>query len=62
MNIGGISIILLLGICNLLLVLFQLVSGFRIIKVNPKVHKKTGIALVIFTLAHGFLAFFAHSS
>jgi len=61
MNIGGISIILLLGICNLLLVFFQLLSGLRIIKANTKIHKKTGIALVIFTLVHGFLAFFAHS-
>jgi len=59
MNIGGISIILILGICNLLLVLFQLLSGLRIIKVKPKVHKKTGIALLIFALAHGSLALLA---
>jgi hypothetical protein len=62
MNIGGISIILLLGICNLLLVFFQLLSGLRIIKVSPKVHKKTGIALVFFALVHGLLALFANLS
>lgn len=61
MNIGGISIILILGVCNLLLVFFQALSGLRIIKVSPKVHKKTGIALVIFALAHGFLAVLANS-
>ena len=61
MNIGGISIILLLGIFNLLLVFFQLLSGLRIIKVSPKVHKKTGITLMVFAIAHGLLAVFANS-
>ena len=61
MNIGGISIILLLGICNLLLVFFQLLSGLRIIKVSSKVHKKTGITLMVFAIAHGLLALFANS-
>lgn len=59
MNIGGISIILILGICNLLLIFFQLLSGLRIIKVKHKVHKKTGITLLIFALVHGSLAFLA---
>jgi hypothetical protein len=61
MNIAGISIILLLGVCNLLLVFFQLLSGLRIIKAGSKIHKKTGITLVVFALAHGLLAIFTHS-
>ena len=61
MTIGGISIIFLLGIGNLLLVLFQLLSGLRILKVNPKVHRKTGIALVVFAIAHGALAVLANA-
>ena len=61
MNIGGISIILILGMCNLLLVCFQLLSGLRIIKVGIKLHRKTGIALFVFAIVHGLLAIFAHS-
>ncbi len=56
MTIAGISIILLLGIVNMLLVLFQLLSGLRVIKVPMGVHRKTGIALVIFAAFHGILA------
>jgi hypothetical protein len=57
MTIGGISIILILGLCNLLLVFFQAASGLRIIKPKIGVHKKTGIALVIFAVTHGVLAY-----
>jgi len=59
MNIGGVSIILVLGFCNLLLILFQLLSGLHIIKVKIKVHRKTGITLLISALIHGSLAFLA---
>ena len=59
MTIGGASIILILGICNLLLILFQLLSGLRVIKVKFGVHKKTGIALVVFATVHGLLGFIA---
>ncbi|MBN2199731.1 MAG: hypothetical protein JW747_07785 [Candidatus Aminicenantes bacterium] len=57
MTIAGISIILILGICNLLLIFFQAASGLRIFKVKIGVHKKTGLALVVFAVAHGLLAF-----
>lgn len=60
MNIGGVSIILILGICNLLLICFQLLSGLRIIKVGIKLHRKTGIALFVFALTHGLLALLAN--
>ena len=59
MTIGEVSIILILGICNLLLILFQLLSGLRVIKVKFGVHKKTGIALVVFATVHGLLGFIA---
>ena len=60
MTIGGVSVILILGICNLLLVFFQAASGLRFIKVKLGVHKTTGLALLIFALTHGLLAFLAN--
>lgn len=60
MTIGGISIILLLGLCNLALILFQLATGLRYLKVPFGVHKKTGLALLIFAILHGTLAFLAN--
>jgi hypothetical protein len=59
MTIAGISIILILGICNLCLVFFQAASGLRLIKPKFGVHKKTGLALAVFATAHAFLAFLA---
>lgn len=59
MNIGGISIILLLGILNFLLILFQLSTGLRWLKVPFGVHRKTGITLLISAILHAVLAFFA---
>lgn len=55
MSVGGVSIILILGLCNLVLLLFQAATGLRIIKVKFGVHKKTGIALLIIALIHAFL-------
>ncbi len=57
MKISGVSIILILGICNFLLLLFQMSSGLRFIKVSFKVHRKTGIILFIMATIHGTLAF-----
>jgi len=45
--IGGISIVLILGVINFLLILFQLSSGLRLIKVPFGTHRKTGTALLI---------------
>jgi len=56
MKIGGISIIFILGICNFVLLLFQVSSGLRVIKVPFKLHKGTGIALFITAMLHGILA------
>jgi hypothetical protein len=59
MNIGGISVILLLGILNLLLILFQLSTGLRWIKVPFGVHKKTGVTLLISATLHAIAALLA---
>ncbi len=55
MAIGGISIILILGIINFLLLLFQLATGLRWIKVRFGVHRKTGILLFVIATVHGLL-------
>jgi hypothetical protein len=57
MTIAGISIILILGLCNLTLILFQLASGLRLIRVRIGIHKKTGILLLILAVLHGGLAY-----
>ncbi len=59
MNSGGLSIILLLGIINFFLILFQLSTGLRIIKVRFGIHRQTGIILLISATLHGFLAYLA---
>lgn len=50
------TIVMALGILNLLLIWFQIASGRRWIKINIKVHRKTGIALVASGTVHGALA------
>ena len=60
MVIGGISIIFILGIINFLLLLFQLSTGLRWIKVKFGVHRKTGILLFIVASIHGFFGILAN--
>jgi cytochrome b subunit of formate dehydrogenase len=60
MTIGGVSLILILGICNLILVLFQAATGLRLVKVKFGVHKKAGLLLVVLAATHGLLAFLAN--
>ena len=59
MTIAGVSIILILGILNFLLLLFQLFSGLHWIKVKFGVHRKTGILLFILATIHGLLGLLA---
>lgn len=59
MKIGGVSIVLILGICNFILLLFQISSGLRWIRVPMSVHRKTGITLFITALTHGTLGILA---
>ena len=56
MKIGGISIVLILGITNFTLLLFQLSSGLRWIRVPMTIHRKSGITLFITAFIHGTLA------
>ena len=56
MTIGGVSIILILGIINFLLLLVQLTSGLHIIKLSFGFHKNAGIILFITGSIHGLLA------
>jgi hypothetical protein len=57
MKIGGISIILLLGTLNMVLILFQMSTGLRWIRVPIGVHKRTGMILFVSALVHAFLAY-----
>ena len=59
MTIGGVSVILILGLVNLGLLVFQLLTGLRILKVRFGVHKKTGIILFVLALIHGALGVLA---
>jgi hypothetical protein len=61
MSIGGISLILLLGIINLILLLFQLSTGLRWVKVPFGTHRKTGMALFISAVLHALLALLVSS-
>ena len=56
MTIGGVSIILILGLLNLVLVAFQISSGLRWIKVPFTVHRRSGILLFFSAVIHAFLA------
>ncbi len=50
--IGGISIVLIFGVINFVLILFQLSSGLRLVKVSFATHRKTGIVLLISAFLH----------
>jgi len=56
MKIGGVSIILILGIVNFLLLLFQISTGLRWVRIRMTIHRKTGITLFIIAFIHGTLA------
>ncbi|MGV7931304.1 MAG: hypothetical protein AB2L13_20770 [Spirochaetota bacterium] len=59
MSIGGVSIILILGLLNMLLIVFQLLSGLRVLRLPMVIHRRTGMALVVTALLHAVLAFMA---
>jgi hypothetical protein len=48
-------IVLMLGIFNFLLILFQLSTGMRWFKVSFQTHRKTGIILLTSALIHALL-------
>ncbi len=51
--------ILVLGVLNLLLILFQISTGFRWIKVPFVWHERSAIVLVVSAVVHAVLAFLA---
>lgn len=53
-------IILVLGILNFILILFQIITGFHIIKTRIKFHKIFGLILSVTALIHGILAIVTH--
>ncbi|MBW1854827.1 MAG: hypothetical protein JRJ00_09150 [Deltaproteobacteria bacterium] len=56
MTIGGISIILILGIINFILLLIQLGTGLHYINLPFGTHKIAGITLFVAGFLHGILA------
>lgn len=52
-------IILVLGIANFLLLLFQLLTGLHWIKVKIGVHRKAGLLLFIVAAVHGLFGLLA---
>jgi len=58
--IGGLPLLVWFGIVGMGFLIFQILSGLRIIKINPKVHKVCGLLLFCIAIIHGLfgLAFF----
>lgn len=59
MNVLGVSLILLLGVLNLALILFQVSTGKKWLKVPFSAHRRAGFLLLVSALAHAVLAFLA---
>ncbi len=59
MKIGGVSIVFILGLINMILILFQLSTGLRWIKVPFRAHRSTGMTLFFSAALHGILAYLA---
>ena len=60
MKIGGVSIILILAVINMVLILFQLSTGLRWIKAPFRMHRTTGMILFISGALHGIFAYLAN--
>jgi hypothetical protein len=56
MWVDKISLVQFLGIVNFILILFQLSSGRRWIRVRSDIHRKVGLVLVVTASVHGLLA------
>ncbi|MDI6844945.1 MAG: hypothetical protein QME28_02285 [Candidatus Saccharicenans sp.] len=57
MTLAGISLVLLLGIINLILVVFQVSTGKKWLKVNFTWHRRLGILLLFTAIIHAVLAY-----
>jgi len=51
--------ILILGIVNFLLVLLEVASGMKYIKISFAAHKRAGITLLVTATVHGTIALLA---
>ncbi len=60
MTIAGLSIVLILGLVNLLLVLFQVSTGKKWLKVKFNWHRRLGILLLFTAIIHAVLAYLSH--
>ncbi|MFU8818578.1 MAG: hypothetical protein ACNA74_02505 [Desulfurivibrio sp.] len=60
MTVAGVSIILLLGITLFFTLIFQLLTGLRVIRVTFSTHRKVGFLLVVLAMIHGSLAILAN--
>lgn len=60
MTLAGISIVLILGIINLLLVLFQVSTGKKWLKVKFTWHRRLGVLLLFTAIVHAILAYLTH--
>jgi hypothetical protein len=52
------NLILPLGIINFILVMIQILSGTKVIKISFRMHRNFGIALGISAFIHGAIAIF----
>ncbi|MDD8031600.1 MAG: hypothetical protein PHQ25_06315 [Acidobacteriota bacterium] len=60
MTRAGVSLVIILGIINLLLVLFQVSTGKRWLKVNFIWHRRLGLLLLFTAIIHAILADLSH--
>ena len=56
MKIGGISIVLVAGLCLFVLIVFQVLTGRGIIRKRMKAHRVAGYIMLGLAMAHGLLA------
>jgi hypothetical protein len=57
MTIAGVSLVLILGIVNLILIIFQVSTGKKWVKVHFAWHRRLGLVLLLTAIAHGVLAY-----
>lgn len=57
MTVAGVSLVLILGIVNLALVLFQVSTGKKWLKVNFLWHRRLGVLLLLTAIVHAVLAY-----
>jgi len=57
MTIAGMSLVFLFGTINLLLVIFQVSTGKKWLKVNFKFHRRLGVVLLFTAILHAVLAY-----